>query len=305
MRLASFRRDTEWQAGVVIEGQVVEIGSLPDADGAGMLSFLELPADRRELISGAAADAATKGDGVALDTLRLGPPVPEPRKIICLGLNYTAHAAEASLDLPEAPMLFAKYATSLIGPGASIVLPPNNSQKVDYEGELAVVVGAPAKAVSEERALDHVAGYMPFNDVSARDLQKQTSQWLAGKAIDTFAPCGPFLVTADEIPDPQALEIITRVNGDVVQQDSTGLMIFSIRRIIAFVSSLMTLLPGDIIATGTPAGVGQERTPPLFLAAGDTVEVEIDGVGRLSNPVVAAQDGVVASPELALAPVEG
>lgn len=304
MRLASFRRDTEWQTGVVIEGQVVEIGSLPDADTGEVTSFLALPAARRQAVQDAAAEVAANGDGIELDTLRLGPPVPEPRKIICLGLNYSAHAAETKLDVPDAPMLFAKYATSLIGPGASIVLPAI-SQKVDYEGELAVVIGAPAKAVSEGRALDHVAGYMPFNDVSARDLQKQTSQWLAGKAIDTFAPCGPFLVTADEIPDPHALEIVTRVNGEVVQQDSTGLMIFSIRRIIAFVSSLMTLLPGDIIATGTPAGVGQERTPPLFLAAGDAVEVEIDGVGKLSNPVVAAQDGVVASPELALAPVEG
>lgn len=304
MKLASFRRDTEWQTGVVIDGQVVEIGSLPDADGSEMLSFLSVSAARQQAMEDAAAEVAANGDGIELDTLRLGPPVPEPRKIICLGLNYSAHAAEARLDVPEAPMLFAKYATSLIGPGANIVLPAN-SQMVDYEGELAVVIGAPAKSVSEDRALEHVAGYMPFNDVSARDLQKQTSQWLAGKAIDTFAPCGPLLVTADEISDPHALEIITRVNGDVVQQDSTGLMIFSIPRIVAFVSSLMTLLPGDIIATGTPAGVGQERTPPLFLADGDVVEVEIDGVGLLSNPVVAAQDGVVASPELALAKVAG
>lgn len=303
MKLLSFRRNEDWLTGIVVDGQVVELDSL---SGSPMrqYEFLALSPDRLVAIGDAARSAAERGDGVGLDTLRIGPPVPEPRKIICLGLNYSAHAEEARLDLPDAPMLFAKFATSLIGPGASIVL-PSNSKKVDYEGELAVVIGPPAKDVPEERALEHVAGYMPFNDVSARDLQKQTSQWLAGKAIDTFAPCGPFLVTADEVADPHDLELTTRVNGTVVQQDSTGLMLFSVPKIIAFVSSLMTLLPGDIIATGTPSGVGQERTPPLFLGDGDEVEVEVEGVGRLSNPVVAARNGVAASAKLALAPAEG
>jgi 2-keto-4-pentenoate hydratase/2-oxohepta-3-ene-1,7-dioic acid hydratase in catechol pathway len=189
-------------------------------------------------------------------------------------------------EAPAAPNLFAKFRSSLVGSGTPIVL-PRISEEIDYEGELAVVIGRRCKDVEAQDALAYVGGYMPFNDVSARDLQFRTSQFTAGKAIDTFAPCGPALVTADELADPGALRLVTRVNGDVVQDASTGDMIFGVAETIAFTSSVMTLEPGDILATGTPPGVGYKRTPPRFLRDGDVVEVEIEGLGTLRNPVVA------------------
>jgi 2-keto-4-pentenoate hydratase/2-oxohepta-3-ene-1,7-dioic acid hydratase in catechol pathway len=245
---------------------------------------------RRALAEAAVVLAAeTPEHGVSdVDDLVLGPPIPDPDKIICLGLNYRDHAAEAGLDLPVSPMLFAKYRNSLIGPTSPIVLPAA-STAVDYEAELAVVIGRRGKDISEADALGHVAGAMVLNDVSERAFQHRTSQWMAGKAIDTFAPCGPALVTLDEIDDLQDLEVSARVNGDVVQQASTSLMIFSIAETIAYVSSLMTLEPGDIIATGTPAGVGFKRDPQVLLRDGDVVEVEIEGLGVIANPVHGAQ----------------
>jgi 2-keto-4-pentenoate hydratase/2-oxohepta-3-ene-1,7-dioic acid hydratase in catechol pathway len=245
---------------------------------------------RRSLAEAAILLAAENAaHGVSdVDDLVLGPPIPDPDKIICLGLNYRDHAAEAGLALPASPMLFAKYRNSLTGPSSPIVLPAT-STAVDYEAELAVVIGRHGKDVSEADALDHVAGAMVLNDVSERDFQHRTSQWMAGKAIDTFAPCGPALVTIDEIDDLQDLGITARVNGRVVQQASTSLMIFSVAETIAYVSSLMTLEPGDIIATGTPAGVGFKRNPQVLLTDGDVVEVEIEGLGVIANPVHGAE----------------
>jgi len=244
-----------------------------------------------ELYRAAAAltdDESVAGQGVQkVSDVRLGPPVPDPEKIICLGLNYRDHAQEAGLPIPSTPMLFAKFSNSLAGPGDAIVL-PQASEAVDYEAELAVVIGQRCKNVDEDEALGYVAGAMVLNDVSARDLQHATSQWLAGKAIDTFAPCGPALVLRDEIEDLQDLSISTRVNGDTVQAASTSLMIFSVAEVVSFLSRLMTLAPGDVIATGTPAGVGFTRDPQLLLRPGDMVEVEIEGLGRLANPVIGA-----------------
>jgi 2-keto-4-pentenoate hydratase/2-oxohepta-3-ene-1,7-dioic acid hydratase in catechol pathway len=214
-----------------------------------------------------------------------GPPIPDPDKILCIGLNYREHARESGLEVPPVPVVFAKFRNSLIGPGAAIELPAI-SQQVDYEGELAVVIGKRCKNVNPDEALSAVAGYSAFNDVSARDLQLQVSQWTVGKAIDTFAPMGPGLVSAHLVPDPQQLELITRLNGQVVQQSSTADMIFSVAEIISYLSRSMTLEPGDIIATGTPSGVGFKREPALFLKPGDVVEVEISSIGLLSNPVV-------------------
>jgi 2-keto-4-pentenoate hydratase/2-oxohepta-3-ene-1,7-dioic acid hydratase in catechol pathway len=235
----------------------------------------------------AAAEPGTHGV-TALADLVLGPPITDPDKIICLGLNYKDHAEEAGLALPTSPMLFAKYRNSLTGPTSPIEL-PSGSEAVDYEAELAIVIGRRGKDVAEADALDHVAGAMVLNDVSARDLQHATSQWLAGKAIDTFAPCGPALVTLDEIDDLQDLAIEARVNGRTVQQANTSLMIFPVAETIAYISSLMTLEPGDIIATGTPAGVGFKRDPQVLLGDGDLVEVEIQGVGAIANPVHGAR----------------
>src|SRR6266436_109711 len=235
-----------------------------------------------------ASHSASAWQEISAD-IGFGPPIPDPDKILCIGLNYREHARESGLEVPAVPVVFAKFRNSLIGPGTAIELPVI-SQQVDYEGELAVVIGKGCKNIKVNEALTVVAGYSVLNDVSARDVQLQVSQWTIGKAIDTFAPMGPGLVPAYLIPDPQKLELITRVNGRVVQQTSTSDMIFSVSEIIAYLSRAITLEPGDIIATGTPAGVGFKREPALFLQAGDTVEVEISSIGLLSNPVVRSAD---------------
>lgn len=238
--------------------------------------------DRRQML--AAANAAN-GRAVPVTDVELGPPITDPQKIVCLGLNYRDHAAESGMTPPQAPMFFAKFCNSLVGPRADIV-PPRSTQKVDYEAEMAVVIGRRGRHIAEGDALEHVAGVMAFNDVSARDLQLANGLWTGGKAIDTFAPCGPSLVTVDELEgNPQALGLRTRVNGETVQDGTTANMVFGVAATIAFLSQIMTLEVGDIIATGTPAGVGQSRTPPLFLRPGDVVEVELEGVGTLRNTV--------------------
>ena len=211
--------------------------------------------------------------------------ITRPGKIVCVGLNYRDHAQEGGLDLPTAPLLFAKWPNSLIGAGDAIVLPPESTQ-VDYEAELGVVIGAKAKRVSERDALDHVAGYICVNDVSARDLQFADGQWTRGKSPDTFCPVGPRLVPRDEIADPQALAIRCIVNGEALQDSSTAQMIFSVAEIIAYTSQIITLEPGDLIATGTPAGVGVFRDPKVLLKDGDEVSVEIEGLGTLTNPFI-------------------
>ena len=216
-----------------------------------------------------------------------GLPIDRPGKIICVGLNYRDHAAESNLDLPERPLLFAKWQTSVIGPGETIVLPAVSSQ-VDYEAELGVVIGRIANGVSADDAFDYVAGYICVNDVSARDVQMGDGQWTRGKSFDTFCPVGPALVPASEIADPQNLRIQCHVNGETLQDSSTAEMVFDIREQIAFISEAITLEPGDLIATGTPAGVGMGRKPPVFLTDGDEVTVEVEGIGTLTNPVAAA-----------------
>jgi 2-keto-4-pentenoate hydratase/2-oxohepta-3-ene-1,7-dioic acid hydratase in catechol pathway len=207
-----------------------------------------------------------------------------PGKIVCVGLNYLDHAQEGGMELPKAPLLFAKWPNTLIGAGDAIVLPAE-AKEVDYEAELGVVIGTKAKRVGEADALDYVEGYICVNDVSARDLQFGDGQWTRGKSVDTFCPVGPRLVPRDEIADPQQLGIRCIVNGEALQDSSTAQMIFSVAEIIAYVSQVITLEPGDLIATGTPAGVGVFRDPKVLLADGDEVSVEIDGVGTLTNPV--------------------
>jgi 2-keto-4-pentenoate hydratase/2-oxohepta-3-ene-1,7-dioic acid hydratase in catechol pathway len=211
-------------------------------------------------------------------------PVPRPGKIICVGLNYRDHARETGQDLPKEPVLFPKYANSVVGPGADVVVPPE-ADKIDYEAELAVVIGRRASRVAEADALDHVAGYACANDVSSRSLQFRSAQWLLGKAIDTFLPLGPWLVTADEVPDPQALGIRCLVNDELRQSSDTGQMVFGVAELVGFVSRTITLEPGDLLVTGTPSGVGMAADPPRFLAPGDRMLVEIDGLGTLDNTV--------------------
>ncbi|HZO48852.1 MAG TPA: fumarylacetoacetate hydrolase family protein [Gaiellaceae bacterium] len=213
-------------------------------------------------------------------------PIDRPGKIVCVGLNYRDHAEEQGVDLPEAPLFFAKYTTALIGPGEPIVIPPVVRQ-CDYEAELGVVIGERVKAVSKENALEAVRGYLCANDVSARDLQFADGQWTRGKSPDTFCPVGPRLVPADEVPDPHALRIRALVNGEVLQDSTTANLIFGIDEIISYASQTSTLEPGDLILTGTPAGVGVFREPKRLLQPGDEVTIEIERLGSLTNPVVA------------------
>jgi 2,4-didehydro-3-deoxy-L-rhamnonate hydrolase len=212
-------------------------------------------------------------------------PIPRPGKIVCVGLNYRDHAEEQGVELPTAPLLFAKFTTSLIGPGDAIVI-PSAVTKCDYEAELGVVLGATVKQVSKENALEAVAGYVVSNDVSARDLQFGDGQWTRGKSPDTFCPVGP-LVPASEVPDPHALPIRAILNGEVVQESTTANLVFGVDEVISHASQTATLEAGDLILTGTPAGVGIFRKPPRLLQPGDEITIEIDGVGSLTNPVVA------------------
>ncbi|MBE3561741.1 MAG: fumarylacetoacetate hydrolase family protein [Ktedonobacteraceae bacterium] len=291
MRLVTYRTSEKeaWEAGIEQDGRLIPASAA--------FSFGDRPRTVRALLEagpGALAVAlsnarsifaAGKAQPLALDTVELAAPVPDPDKIICLGLNYADHAAESNQPIPPAPVLFPKYRNSLIGPRDNIIL-PRGDEKIDYEAELAVVIGCVCKNVTEREALDYVAGYTIMNDVSARGLQFLTSQWLAGKAIDTFAPMGPGIVPAAEISDPQTLMLSARVNGQLLQHASSSLMLFSVAKTIEFISSFMTLVPGDIISTGTPAGVGSMRKPPLYLKHGDVVEIEIERIGKIVNRVV-------------------
>lgn len=270
-----------------------------------------VPADMIALLAGgeASLDAARRAIEFVRAALRLGgpevgrlglaypageitllPPVLRPSKVVCLGLNYRPHAAETRMAVPECPLLFLKVAGSLCGHGQPIVIPRSAPDCVDFEGELAVIIGRRGKHVSKAEALSYVAGYTVGNDVSARDLQMRTSQWASGKMLDTFCPLGPALVTKDEVPDPHALRIRTRLNGRVMQDASTAIMIFDIPTIVSYLSSIVTIEPGDVILTGTPEGIGHARTPPVYMKPGDTVTVDIESVGELTNPLVGAQE---------------
>lgn len=296
MRLLSHAENGRVRGAIAVDGLAVDLDAavrhagppIPVARHPEVLSvraFLEQD-HPLESVARAAHRLAARGTGTALDQLELLPPVPDPEKILCIGVNYRDHAAEAGLDLPSEPMVFAKFSNCLIGATDGIVL-PDESERVDYEAELAVVIGHRGKAIPAAEACEYIAGVTVFNDVSARDRQLATSQWTMGKSVDTFGPCGPYLVTLDEVPDLADLRLRTRVNGALVQDGSTSQMVFSVPELVAYLSRSMTLEPGDIIATGTPAGVGFKRTPPVLLRAGDRVEVEIDSIGLLSNPVVA------------------
>ena len=216
-------------------------------------------------------------------------PVPRPGKLICIGLNYRDHAKESNMLLPEKPVVFSKFSSAVIAPGEPVVI-PRTSQKVDYEAELAVVIGRRAKNVSADRAYDYVLGYTAFNDVTARDFQFADGQWQRGKSCDTFAPMGQTIVTTDTIPDPHKLSIKLILNGEIMQDSNTDQLIFGVPQLIEFISQSITLEPGDVIATGTPGGVGFARKPPVFLKPGDEMEVLIEGMGGLGNPVVAEQE---------------
>lgn len=278
MKLVTFATRGGTQVGLLDGMNVIPIPGVTD-----MLALLKLP------LPGHFATLSSQEDRnvLPLDRTRLLAPVPRPPKIIGVGLNYRDHAQETRKPLPKAPILFSKASTAVIGPRQAIVI-PRAAQQVDYEVELGVVVGVSGRSISEEEALNHVAGYTVFNDVSARDFQFRDGPWFRGKSFDTFAPMGPCLVLRDQLPNPQNLRLRLRVNGRTRQDGTTANMVFSITQLIADISQVMTLEPGDVIATGTPAGVGFVAKPkPVFLQPGDVVEAEIEGIGVLRNPVVA------------------
>ena len=264
------------------EGTIRDLSEhLPDIDGASLA-----PAKLQAL---AALDTA--GLPAVVGNPRLGPPVAGVGKLLCIGLNYRDHAEETGAPIPEEPILFMKSTTSIIGPNDEVVL-PKGSLKGDWEVELGVVIGSRARYVDEENALDHVAGYCVFNDVSERHFQLEgTGQWVKGKSADTFAPFGPYMVTRDEVPDPQDLHLWLEVDGKRYQDGSTRTMIFSVVHLVSYVSRYMTLMPGDIIPTGTPPGVGLGLKPPVFLKPGNVMRVGIDGLGEQEQRVVAHSDG--------------
>jgi 2-keto-4-pentenoate hydratase/2-oxohepta-3-ene-1,7-dioic acid hydratase in catechol pathway len=233
----------------------------------------------------ALTDARDKGWLVRSQDAYWHAPVPRPGKVLCIGLNYRDHAAESNMQIPEKPVVFSKFSSCVIAPGEPVVI-PSTSQQVDYEAELAVVVGRRAKHVSADRAYEYVLGYTAFNDVSARDFQFSDGQWQRGKSCDTFAPMGQTIVTTDVITDPHKLSIKLTLNGKVMQHSNTDQLVFGVPALIEFISQSITLEPGDVIATGTPPGVGFARKPPVFLQPGDLMEVLIEGMGGLGNPIV-------------------
>lgn len=245
------------------------------------------------LLAKAGSAIPIHGDRIAFD-----PPIIQPSKILCIGLNYRDQCRVAGVEAPQTPMLFTKHSSSLTGSGSPIVIDPAVSTEVDYEIELAVVIGRRCKDVSREDALSAVAGYTIANDVSARDIQMEEGQWVRAKSFDSFCPLGPYLVTSDEIPDPQQLGLRTVVSGDTLQDSSTNEMIFSVAELIAHVSTRTTLEPGDVILTGTPWGTGAFRDPPVYLTHGDDVRCSITGLGELRNSVVAIDNARVLATEV-------
>jgi 2-keto-4-pentenoate hydratase/2-oxohepta-3-ene-1,7-dioic acid hydratase in catechol pathway len=248
-----------------------------------------VPASTRQFLEGGAATqdavaAITEWVTVPAASARLHAPIADPGKFICIGLNYSDHAAETGNAIPKEPPIFAKWPNAIVDPGDPI-LRPRGSKALDWEVELGVVIGKPARFVSKEQALDHVWGYTIINDASARDFQMITSQWMAGKIFETAAPVGPYIADRAEIPDPHTLSLKTFVNGKQMQNGNTKTFIFDVRYLVSYLSGLMTLMPGDLIATGTPPGVGLGMKPPVYMNPGDVVRMEITGLGTLENPV--------------------
>lgn len=280
------------QLGVLVDGKVVNLaeasgGRLPND----MRSFIEQGDSALKL----AQEIAGKGgaNGVALGDVKLLAPISNPSKLIAIGLNYMDHVRETGAKVPQIAIMFTKYTTAIVGPGDDVRWDPAVTSKVDWEAELAVVIGKRASKVKEEDAFDYILGYTNCNDVSARDLQNEKGdQWIMGKSLDTFAPMGPYVLTKDEVADPNALSIKCLVNGKAMQDSNTREMIFKVPYLISYISRGVTLLPGDIITTGTPDGVGGARKPPIFLKNGDVMTVEIEGLGQLTNACVEVPAGV-------------
>jgi 2-keto-4-pentenoate hydratase/2-oxohepta-3-ene-1,7-dioic acid hydratase in catechol pathway len=280
MQLVTFQRNSSAEPGMLLDDSVL---GLKAAGFGSMLDIIEQGDQARKRIQAWRAQHPAE-QRLPLAAVRLLAPIPRPPKIICVGLSYRDHARECGADIPEVPTIFSKYSTAVLAPGAEIIIPAKSKQP-DYEAEFAVVIGKGGRYISQDRWKEHVFGYTNLNDVSARDFQMATSQWMIGKTFDTFAPFGPAIVTADEIPDPHALKIQMIINGEVRQSSSTSEMVFRIPYLLEHISSVFTLEPGDIISTGTPAGVGEAKKPPRWLRPGDDVVVRISGIPELRNGV--------------------
>jgi acylpyruvate hydrolase len=282
MRFAAFRNGEK--EGLAVAGLDGHFQGLLSGD-SGYSGTLDVLVRKGRSGLDAAAEALGKGPAIDLNEVTLLPPLSSPGKIICVGLNYVDHSIESGFVVPTYPTIFARFSSSLIGAGSPIIRPRVSTQ-LDYEGEMVAIIGTGGRHIAEDDALDHVIGYSIFNDASVRDYQTKSPQWTVGKNFDATGGFGPWLVTADELPPgAKGLHIQTRLNGAVVQDASTDDMVFSIARLISILSEAITLSPGDIIVSGTPAGVGMARKPPLFMKHGDTCEVEIEGIGILRNPV--------------------
>jgi 2-keto-4-pentenoate hydratase/2-oxohepta-3-ene-1,7-dioic acid hydratase in catechol pathway len=284
MRLATLNTPHGPHPAVLVGDFYVDLVATDARFPTSVRRLLESPA-----LLAAVGETARRPEAVTIpvQAAKLHAPVHDPQKIVCVGLNYRDHAVESKMPIPKEPVLFSKFPSALIGHGEPIVV-PRVSKKVDFEAELVVVIGKPGRHISEAKAMDHVAGYSIGHDVSARDwqLEKDGKQWMVGKTFDTFAPVGPNLVTADEIPNPHKLGIRLRLNGRTMQNSNTEQMIFSIAQLVSYLSVVFTLESGDLIFTGTPPGIGHALNPPVYLHAGDIAEVEIETLGLLRNPVV-------------------
>lgn len=281
--LVTFSVNGTQRPGALRDGRVLELGGEGD-----LLTIIE--GGPEALSSVRAKIAAWDGPDHALEAVTLRAPVARPNKIIGIGLNYIDHCREAGLDVPEFPVVFTKYSSSVSGPYDDVVWHTSVCQEIDYEVELGVIIGKQAFQVDEQSALDYVFGYTTVNDVSARDLQlRPPGQWDLGKSLDTFCPYGPGIITSDEIPDPQTLDLNLRVNGEEKQRSNTTNMIFGVANLISFLSQGITLLPGDLIATGTPFGVGLGMKPPVYLKDGDVCEAEVQGIGIIRNRIRAVR----------------
>ncbi len=284
MRLALLQTSYKPVAGVVIGDQIVNLQGATIWNGTPLDLIAAGESTARKVAAAVESGGLPAQAVIPIAGAQFKAPIPRPGKIVVIGLNYRDHAAEGGAEPPDVPIVFAKFPSAVIGHGEAIRTRPEISREVDYEAELAVIIGREARDVPADEALSYVFGYTCGNDVSARDVENG-DQWMYGKSFDTFCPLGPWIVTADEIPDPQALGIECRVNGRVLQRSNTREMIFSVAELVAYVTRGLTLYAGDVIMTGTPAGVGFARTPPVWLQPGDTVDVEIERIGVLSNPV--------------------
>ncbi|WP_433285635.1 fumarylacetoacetate hydrolase family protein [Pseudonocardia sp. CA-142604] len=289
MRIATIGWSGTTSAAVVFESGLAPVRTLPGRESAvDALSVIGTPLTSDELV------ALERGESVPRASATLHAPIPHPPKnVLCVGKNYREHVAEGAraegrtdFSVPEQPVWFTKPASALVGDGGNIIQDPEFTKALDYEGELAIVIGRGGKSIPADAVFDHIFGYTIVNDVTARDVQQAHLQWFRGKSADSYAPCGPWIVTADEIKEPEALDLTTRVNGEVRQHDNTRNLLFGIPLLVSNISQALTLQPGDIIATGTPSGVAWGMDTPRYLAAGDVVEVEVEGIGTLTNTVV-------------------